>query len=134
MAINFSDTASVLKGLQNLFRVKGAGAPPVPAPAILAGGAAKPGISANRMAAEIISRKSQAGLPVGNLPDGSTNPDEIMERIRCEVLVRELIENGRITVAIPPGTPVTVTGGNAGGPVVCVGVTTSLTVGYAQIQ
>lgn len=109
-------------------------APPVPPPLILVGGAQRPGMNARMITTRIIARKSEAGAPVGALPSGAESIDEKIERIRIEEIVNSLISEAKITVVIPAGTPVTAVGGNAGGPIVCQGVTTNYTQGYGILQ
>jgi hypothetical protein len=101
---------------------------------ILSGGATKPGLNSRLITSRIISRKSESGAPTGALPSGAPSVDEKMERIRVEEIINALISEARITVVIPPGTPVFTVGGNAGGPVVSQGVTTNITQGYGVIQ
>jgi hypothetical protein len=109
-------------------------APVVPPPLILVGGPQRPGMNSRMITTRIIARKSEAGAPVGPLPSGAESVDEKMERIRIEEIISSLISEARITIVIPPGTPVTTVGGNAGGPVISQGVTTNYTQGYGIIQ
>jgi hypothetical protein len=132
--MDFSSTKSVLNGLLKILNINVGGTPSVPTPLILIGGQRKSGLSAQKMASEIIARRAEAGLPVGNLPSGEANPDEIMERIRMEVLVKNLQQEAIIKVAIPPGSVVTAAGVSAAGPVTVAGSTTTINTGYGQIQ
>lgn len=109
-------------------------APVIPAPLILSGGFQKSGLSASDIAKEIIIRQQEAGIPIGALADGSENPSEKMELIRVQVLLRHLLENARITVVMPAGTPVTASGVCLVGAVQVQGATTSYTVGTGIIQ
>jgi hypothetical protein len=102
---------------------------------ILFGGFNKSGLSATDIAREIIERKQQIGVPIGNLPDGSESIDEKMERIRVEVILKHLFLNARFLVAIPAGTAVKAEGvSGAGIPVTVVGATITNTLGTAIIQ
>lgn len=101
-------------------------APQVPTPLISGGAKLRPGLSPSLIASRIIARQGEAGAPVGNLPSGSENISELMEVIRIEEIIKALTEDARIDVAVDIGIPVQAVGGNAGGPVVCVGTTTSL--------
>lgn len=132
--MDFSKITDVISSIGALFKFSKSPAPTLFPPLILTGVPRKSGISAQRIANNIIKNKEKAGLPVGTLPDGSPSPDEIMERIRAEAIVEEIISNAKITVVIPAGTPLTAAGGNAGGPVVVQGATINITTGYAQIQ
>jgi hypothetical protein len=125
---------SVLDAISALLRTSISSAPIIPPPLILVGGAQRPGMNSRLITTRIITRKSEAGAPVGPLSSGSESVDEKMERIRIEEIVNSLISEARITIVIPPGTPVTTVGGNAGGPVLSQGVTTNYTQGYGIIQ
>jgi hypothetical protein len=116
--INFRNYKSVLNGLLNLFKLPSTSSQTMPTPLILASKASRPGLSPTTMAARVIKRQSEAGLPVGNLPSGKTSGAEIMERIRMEEIVNALTSEAIISVATQPGTAGTGTGGNAGGPIV----------------
>jgi hypothetical protein len=109
-------------------------APTIPPPLILTGGPLRPGMNSRMITTRIISRKSEAGAPVGPLPSGAESVDEKMERIRIEEIINALLSEARITIVIPPGTPITSVGANAGGPVVSQGITTNFTQGYGIIQ
>ena len=101
-------------------------APQVPTVLISGGAKLRPGLSAELIASKIIRRQSEAGAPVGILPSGSENISELMEVIRVEEIIKAILEDARIDVAVDVGIPVQAVGGNAGGPVVCIGTTTSL--------
>jgi len=92
------------------------------------------GLSAIKISREIIKRKSEAGLPVGVLPNGNANPDEIMERIRIEEWIKALQNDSIITVAIPPGITLTGAGTSLAGPVSIFGSTITVTKAYGVIQ
>lgn len=108
--------------------------PQIPAPLILTGANLKSGLSARDVAKQIIVRQSEAGAPIGNLPDGSESVSEKMEIIRAQTLLEHLITNAKITIVIPPGVPITSVGSNAAGPVLSQGVTTAPAIGYGIIQ
>lgn len=107
---------------------------PIPPPLILTGSLTRTGLSAREIAKEIILRQQEAGAPIGALPDGSDNITEKMELIRVETILRHLLENAKFTVVLPAGIPVTVSGANAGGAVICQGATSGIGVGTAIIQ
>jgi hypothetical protein len=132
--INYSNIDSLIGGFNKIMQLQNTNVPSVPSPIIIAGGARKPGLSPSKIANAIIQRKSEAGLPVGTLPSGSVNPEEIMWRIAIEEIIKALQTEAMITVAIPAGTTVQVSGANSGGPMVSVGSTLTITTGYAQIQ
>jgi len=107
---------------------------PLPPPLLLSGSKLRPGLSARDIAARIISRQSEAGAPVGALSDGSANISEAMEVIRIEEIINALITEAKIEIIIPPGTPISAVGGNAGGPVVVQGATISFGQGSGVIR
>ena len=135
MAIDFTNINSIIGGFDRILSLTSVGAsPPIPAPLILMGVPRRSGLSAIKIASRIIARKSEAGLPVGALPSGAINPDEIMERIRMEELIKSLREEIIITVVIPPGTTLTAAGLSPSGPVSVFGSTITFTKGYGVIQ
>jgi hypothetical protein len=132
--INFQSSRSVLRALQNLFKVPTIPSSDlVPAALLAYTGNLKPGMDSDEIAARIIRRKSEAGLPVGPLPGGQTAPDEVMEKIRMEEIVKALTEDARIDVCTKAGTQLQATGGNAGGPIQVFGTTINTSCGHGQM-
>jgi hypothetical protein len=130
--MNINDIQSLVNALESKQKT-----PPktFSAEQILFGGFNKGGLSAVDIAREIIERKQQIGIPIGDLPDGSENIDEKMERIRVEVLLKHLFLNARILIAIPAGIAVKAEGvSGAGVPVTVAGITISNALGTAIIQ
>jgi len=70
--------------------------PPIDKMVISLGMRNRPGVSASRVANNIIARKSEAGIPP--VP---SEEDLRMERIRAEEIIRELQTNAKIVVVIP---------------------------------
>jgi len=135
MAIDFNNIESIICGFTKILNLSGVGGPPsVPTPLLLIGVPRRPGLSSIKIANRIIARKAEAGLPVGALPSGAVNPDEIMERIRIEEMSKAIIEDIKITVAIPPGIPVQASGIGPSGPVTVVGTTIRSSKGYGIAQ
>jgi|TARA_R110000868_G_scaffold200789_1_gene448324 hypothetical protein len=132
--INFKNYKSVLNGLFNLFKIPMINASQRMPSILILATKAKPGMSPTQIAARIIKRQSEAGLPVGPLPSGQTAPAEIMERIRIEEMVKALTAEARVDVAIQPGTSLQASGGNAGGPIQVVGTVLGIASGNAQIS
>lgn len=130
----FSNIKNVLSALNKLFNFKTTSTPPIPLPLILTGVPNRDGISAQRVASNIIARKAEAGLPVGVLPNGEPNNDEILERIRAEEYFKELLQNAKIMVAIPPGSTIVANGASPSGPVTVVGSSTTIHKGFGIIQ
>jgi len=92
------------------------------------------GLSAIDIASKIIERKKELGIGIGPLQSGGPNIDLAMETIRVEEITNAILTKMKIEGAFAPGTPITATGGNAGGPIVVQGVTTQPTkvVGIAR--
>lgn len=108
--------------------------PEIPSILLLSGARLRPGLSPLLIASKIIARQSEAGAPVGVLPSGAKNVSELMETIRVEEIIDALLSDARIDVAINPGIQLTAQGGNAGGPVVCVGQTIGIGTGNGIIR
>jgi hypothetical protein len=135
MAIDFNNIDAIVAGFNKILKLSTIGGPPpVPVPLILVGVMKRPGLSPIKIASRIIARKSEAGLPVGTLPSGGVSPDEIMERIRIEEIVKALQQDAVITVAIPPGITITAAGISPTGPVSVFGSTIYYAKGYGVIQ
>lgn len=135
MAINFSSIESIIGGFDKILKLNSIGGPPsIPTPLILVGVPKRPGLSPTKIASRIIARKSEAGLPVGVLPSGGVSPDEIMERIRIEEIVKAFQQDAVITIAIPPGITLTASGIGPSGPVSVFGSTIYYAKGYGVIQ
>ena len=135
MATDFSSIESIIGGFTKILNLSSIGGPPpVPTPLILIGVPTRAGLSPTKIASKIIARKSEAGLPVGALPSGQISPDEIMERIRIEEIVKAFQQDAIISVVIPPGITLTAAGISAAGPVTVFGSTIILSKGYGVIQ
>ena len=135
MAIDFTNIESVIQGFDKILKLSSIGGPPtVPTPLILVGVPRRSGLSPTKIASKIIARKTEAGLPVGALPSGSVNPDEIMERIRIEEMIKALQQDAVITVGLPPGITVQAAGISPTGPVTVVGSSILPFKGYGIIQ
>lgn len=135
MATDFGNLDSIISAFNKILKVQTAGTPTtVPTPLILVGAPRRSGLSPTAIASRIITRKSEAGLPVGALPSGGVAPDEIMERIRVEEIIKALQQEANITVAIPAGTTLTAAGTSPAGPVTVFGSTITLTTGFGIIQ
>ena len=135
MATDFGNINSIIGAFSKVLKLQTVGAPTkLPPPLILIGAQKRPGLSPTKIASRIISRKSEAGLPVGTLPSGSVAPDEIMERIRVEEIIKAIQQEMVITVAVPPGTTISGSGASIAGPVAVVGSTITLTTAYGIAQ
>lgn len=120
--------------ISNIFKLPRIPVTPTPSPLVLTGIPRRPGLRASMVAERIISRKQEAGLPVGVLDNGDPNPDEIMYRIVVEEIFKALEQEAVIEVAIRPGDQAVGAGGNAGGPVVVNSTTVTIGSGYGIIK
>lgn len=135
MAIDYSNIDSIIGAFNKVLTVQTIGTPTrVPTPLILIGSQRRSGLSPTKIASRIIARKSEAGLPVGALPSGGVSPDELMERIRVEEIIKAFQEDALISVAVPPGITLTAAGNSPSGPVVVFGNTITLTRAFGIIQ
>lgn len=130
---DFKNPNSILASLLNLFKLPTARSRSISTQFVLAS-AARPGLSPSKVAARIIQRQAEAGIPVGPLPSGEISPDEIMERIRVEEIIKAIVTEAVVDVAIKPGTVIQGTGGNAGGPVQIAGTVLGVAAGNALIR
>lgn len=83
----------------------------------------RPGLSSEILSSSIISRFPEIGIPTGPLVGGTTNVMENFVKIMCEEIVDAIQNDLRVDVVTDAGATVSASGGNAGGPVVCVGAT-----------
>jgi hypothetical protein len=133
--MDYGSISAIINGFDKILKLSTVGgAPKVPTPLILIGAPRRPGLSPTKIASRIISRKSEAGLPIGVLPSGVVNPDEIMERIRIEEIIKAIQEDAIISIAIPPGTTLSAAGIGPSGPVTVFGSTIMYASGYGVIQ
>lgn len=133
--MDYSSINAIIGGFDKILSLSSIGnATSVPTPLIMVGVPMRSGLSPTKIATRIISRKGEAGLPIGVLPNGNTNPDEIMERIRVEEIIKAIQEDSIISVAIPPGITLSAAGVSAAGPVSVFGSTITITKAYGIIQ
>ena len=83
----------------------------------------RPGLSSEILSSSVISRFSEAGIPTGPLVGGATNVMENYTKILLEEIVDAIQNDLRVDIVTDAGATVSASGGNAGGPVVCVGAT-----------
>jgi hypothetical protein len=130
---DFENPNSILSALLKLFNIKPPSAGTV-IPAELLLGAKCGGFNSSEIAAKIIKRQAEAGIPVGPLPSGKISPDEIMERIRVEEMVEAISTKMVMQVAIQPGTALQANGvAGPGLPTVVAGATLSVAKGKAMV-
>jgi len=135
MAINFNNIDSIIGGFTKVLNLNSLGGPPsIPTVLLLVGASRRPGLSPTKIASKIIARKSEAGVPVGALPSGSDNPEEIMWRIAVEEIIHAIQQDCVISVAVPRGITVQAAGSGPTGPVTVVGQSILPIKAYGVIQ
>lgn len=131
---NLSSMNGILNLLLSAFQIPETPVEPLPPPLIMTGAKLRPGLSSQSIASEIISKQSDSGRVVGNVFADGPNVEEAMELIRIQEIINAILTQAKVDVVIPPGIAVTAAGGNAGGPVVCQGATTSMAIGDGIIR
>jgi hypothetical protein len=126
---DISNISGVLNLILSVFAIPEEPITPLPPQLIIVGGTLRPGMSAKDIASKIISRQAQSGRQVGDIFTDGPNTEEAMELIRIEEILDAIQTKSVVNVAIPPGISVTVTGGNAGGPFIAQGFTTTIATG-----
>ena len=135
MSVDYNNLSSILGGFTKVLQLTDSiKSPPISPYLILIGVPRRTGLSAIKIASKIISRKSEAGLPIGTLPSGDVSPDEIMERIRIEEIIKALQRDAIISIGIPMGIPLQASGISPTGPVSVIGTTINVAKGYGIIQ
>ena len=108
---------------------------PLPPPLIMFGAKLRPGLSAQSIAAEIISKQSNAGRVVGDVFAYGPNVEEAMEVIRVKAIIEALLNEAKVEVVINPGISVSTIGvGNLGATVLSQGATTAIGIGAGIIR
>ncbi len=95
----------------------------------------RPGLSAYKIATEIIQNNTKLGIPTGTNPDGSENLINAFTYNITKAFVNALKNDAFVSTAIPSGSLlVQATGANGGGPVTCTGfnLLDALTKGIIQ--
>lgn len=127
--------SGVLNLILSAFSIPSEPVAPLPPQLIMVGAPLRPGLSASAIAARIIARRSEAGLPVGDVFADGPNTEEVLETIRAEEYINAMQNEAVVNVVIPPGVAVTTSGvGNLGAPVISQGATTSMGVGNGIIR
>lgn len=102
---------------------------------LICGLARRPGLSNIISIGNIIQDLSKKGIPTDDLPDGTPNLMNQMVTAVVSEVYRALREDSNVQIALAPGSiNVMVTGGNAGGPVTCVGPNINFATGRALIN
>ena len=132
---NLFSINGVLNTINSAFSIPDTPLTTLPPRLIMFGGKLRPGLSAQSIAANIISRQSEAGRVVGDVFADGPNVEEAMEVIRVQEIINALLNEAKIEVVISPGVQVRTVGvGNLGAPVISQGFTTSMGIGDAVIR
>ncbi len=132
---NLSSISGVLNLILSAFSIPEEPVSPLPPPLIMVGSKLRPGLSASAISARIISRQSEAGLPVGDIFADGPNTSEAMLTIIVDEIINSILTEAVVNVVIPPGVSVTTVGvGNLGAPVISQGATTIMGVGDGIIR
>lgn len=95
----------------------------------------RPGLSAYKIATQIIENNRAIGLPTEDNPDGSANLINQYTYNVVKSMVDAIKNDASVQVAIPmQSLLIQATGGNAGGPVTCVGTNLIDSLGNGIIQ
>jgi len=124
---NLNSISGVLNLILLAFSIPDEPASTPPPPLLLAGAKLRPGMSAKAITARIISRLSEANLPVGDVFADGPNSTEAMISIITEEHVNSIQTEAVVSGAMAPGLAVSTVGvGNMGAPVVSQGATTAI--------
>lgn len=133
--VNFTKAREVVEALLALFKL-----PTLPAPLVskrvCLSASLRSGLSAKKIAAEIIKNQGEAGALIGPNDDGTDNISEKMEYIRVKAIIDALLTDARVTITSLPGTRVVVTGVTppGGGPVTAYGNSVNTGTGYGTLS
>lgn len=95
----------------------------------------RPGLSAYKIAAQAIENNKALGIPVEDNPDGSPNLINQYTYNIVKCMVDAIKNDAAVQVNIPLGSlKVETKGGNAGGPVVCIGTNLLDSIGNGIVQ
>jgi hypothetical protein len=132
---DLSTIQGVLNMILSAFKLPETPVEPLPPPLIMIGAPLRPGVSSKEIASRIITRQSEAGLPVGDVFADGPNTTEAMLVIQCEEIINALLNESVVNVVIPPGVGILGVGiGNLGAPVIVQGFTTTMGIGNGIIR
>jgi hypothetical protein len=95
----------------------------------------RPGLSAYKIAAQIIQNNKALGIPVEDNPDGTANLINQYTYNVVKCIVDAIKNDASVQVAIPmQSLLIQATGANAGGPVVCIGSNLLDSIGNGIMQ
>ena len=107
---NLSSINGVLNLILSAFSIPQTPVEPLPPPLIMVGAKLRPGLSAQSVASEIISKQSDSGRVVGDVFADGPNVEEAMEVIRVKAIMDSILNEAKVDVVIPPGVAVSTVG------------------------
>jgi hypothetical protein len=123
--LNLSSLSSIISIINTAFNLYKKPTPPLPPQLVLFGANLRPGLSARDIAARIISRRSEAGLPSGDSSNGPNRREQEITII-AEEIVYAMQNEAKIQAVGTAGQGVTGMGIGFGGvPVPVQGSTTT---------
>lgn len=132
---DLSSIYGVLNMILTAFKLPDPPVEPLPPPLVMLGAPLRPGVSGKEIASRIISRQSEAGLPVGDVFADGPNASEALLAIQSEEIINALLNESVVNVVIPPGVGVVGFGVTSGGQqVVIQGLTTTMGIGNGIIR
>jgi hypothetical protein len=132
---DLSSIYGVMNIILSAFKTPNPPVEPLPPPLVMIGAPLRPGVSSKEIASRIISRQSEAGLPVGDVFADGPNISEAMLAIQCEEIINSLLNESVVNVVIPPGVGIIGVGvGNLGAPIIVQGFTTTMGIGNGIIR
>ena len=93
---NLSSINGVLNIILSAFSIPQIPVEPLPPPLIMIGAKLRPGISAQSIAAEIISKQSNSGRVVGDVFADGPNSEEAMEVIRIQGIIDAILNEAKV--------------------------------------
>lgn len=95
----------------------------------------RPGLSAYKIATEVIQNNGKLGIPTGPNPDGSDNKINAYTYSIIKCIVEALKNDAAVQIAIPmQSLLIQATGANGGGPVTCIGTNLVDSISQGIIQ
>lgn len=132
---SLNSISSVLNLILSAFSIPSEPVAALPPPLIMIGAKLRPGLSAQAIAARIISRQSESGRPVGDVFTDGPNVEEAMELIRIEEIINAVQTEAVVNLVIPPGIAVSTIGVSPlGVPIISQGATTAMGIGDGIIR
>jgi len=126
---------SIIKGINKLFDRVRPPAPQISRLLMVCSMMKRPGLSVITSVSNVANALAGLGIPIGTMPDGSTNLTLGFLNEYTSEIFRALKFDASVQVGIQPGTMSSVgVGSNAGGPMTVISNIINAGQGYGQIQ